>query len=179
MFMRDTSFQRVGKSQIINSGVQLQLPSRCTGPWELLVIYFTSYHNYCGLRDPRAISRDKELYPDPERFLPERFLQEGKQRQLDPAVAGAFGFGRRYTFSFTVAIKFVTNYTRICPGRHLAIHSVWLAMAYTLTMYAISPATDENGAKVELKRENTSGLTVYVFYKCLPFGLSLSFFFFI
>jgi len=91
-----------------------------------------------------AISRDKELYPDPERFLPERFLEEGKRRQLDPAVAGAFGFGRR-----------------ICPGRHLAVHSVWLAMAYTLTMYAISPATDENGAKVELKRENTSGLTVH------------------
>jgi len=52
-------------------------------------------------------------------------------------------------------------------------------MAYTLTMYAISPATDENGAKVELKRENISGLTVYVLDKCLPFGPSLNLFFFI
>lgn len=46
-------------------------------------------------------------------------------------------------------------------------------------MYAISPATDENGAKVELKRENISGLTVYVLDKCLPFGPSLNLFFFI
>ncbi|KAF8696438.1 hypothetical protein AX14_001602 [Amanita brunnescens Koide BX004] len=92
-----------------------------------------------------AISRDEELYPDPEQFIPERFLrQEGKQRQLDPALTGAFGFGRR-----------------ICPGRHLAVHSIWLAMAYTLTLYAISPATDENGVKIELKRENISGLTVH------------------
>ena len=37
-------------------------------------------------------------------------------------------------------------------------------MAYTLTLYAISPAIDENGVKIELKRENISGLTVYVLY---------------
>ena len=37
-------------------------------------------------------------------------------------------------------------------------------MAYTLTLYAVSPATDENGVKIELKRENISGLTVYVYF---------------
>ena len=37
-------------------------------------------------------------------------------------------------------------------------------MAYTLTLYTVSPATDENGVKIELKRENISGLTVYVYF---------------
>ena len=44
----------------------------------------------------RAMARDPEQYPDPDRFLPERFLKEGK---LDPDVrnprAFCFGFGRR------------------------------------------------------------------------------------
>ena len=43
------------------------------------------------------MARDPEQYPDPDRFLPERFLKEGK---LDPDVrnprAFSFGFGRRW-----------------------------------------------------------------------------------
>ncbi|KAK2464322.1 hypothetical protein APHAL10511_003779 [Amanita phalloides] len=91
-----------------------------------------------------AISRDEELYPDPEMFRPERFLHERGQRELDPAITGAFGFGRR-----------------ICPGRHLAVHSVWLAMAYTLALFEITPAIDERGHRIDLKRENVSGLTIH------------------
>ena len=67
-----------------------------------------------------------------------------------------------------VATTFANNGSRICPGRYLAVHSVWLAMAYTLTLYAVSPATDENGIKIELKRENFSGLTMYVLYPVRP-----------
>ena len=68
---------------------------------------------------------------------------------------------------------FVTNDARICPGRHLTIQAAWLAIAYILTLYTISPATDENGMKIELKRENTSGISVYVFYSIRPHGISI------
>ena len=44
----------------------------------------------------RAILHDKDEYPEPFEFRPERFLKDG---QLNPDVrdpAAAFGFGRRH-----------------------------------------------------------------------------------
>ena len=56
---------------------------------------------------PRAMARDPVQYPDPDRFLPERFLKEGK---LDPDVrnprAFSFGFGRRW-------VELVMEYLRL------------------------------------------------------------------
>ncbi|KAL1682655.1 cytochrome P450 [Schizophyllum commune] len=69
-----------------------------------------------------AMVHDEEAYPEPYTFKPERFLNiDGK---LDPAVRDpahiAFGFGRR-----------------LCPGRHVAYASVWIAVASILRVYNI------------------------------------------
>ncbi|OBZ67818.1 O-methylsterigmatocystin oxidoreductase [Grifola frondosa] len=70
-----------------------------------------------------AFTHDPEMYPEPEKFHPERFIKNG---QLDPDVKDPkmliFGFGRR-----------------ICPGRHLADATFFINVASVLHVYNISP----------------------------------------
>ncbi|KAE9389634.1 cytochrome P450 [Gymnopus androsaceus JB14] len=84
----------------------------------------------------------EEEYLEPERFNPSRFLDsDGK---LNPDVkdpATAFGFGRR-------------------PGKHVAIASLWIAVASILTCYTIESELDENEKPIKPKGEWYSGPTL-------------------
>ena len=64
---------------------------------------------------------------------------------MEPEVA-AFGFGRRK-----------------CPGRYLAMDSLWIAMAYLLTCFNIEKPVDENGQVIEPSGEYTTGLLRFVY----------------
>ncbi|KAJ7609821.1 cytochrome P450 [Roridomyces roridus] len=75
-----------------------------------------------------AILHDEKVYPDPHTFNPERFL--GANPQPDPNAA--FGFGRR-----------------ICPGRHVATDSIWIAVVSVLAMFNITKEVSEDGEVVE------------------------------
>lgn len=81
----------------------------------------------------RAILHDEAAYPDAERYNPDRFLTA--DGALDPAVrdpsVAAFGFGRR-----------------ICPGRFMALDSMWITIACVLSMFEISKAVDEDGYEI-------------------------------
>ncbi|CAE6377442.1 unnamed protein product [Rhizoctonia solani] len=72
-----------------------------------------------------AITRDESIYPEPERFNPDRFL--------DPKVppAPAFGYGRR-----------------VCPGSHFAEANLFLLVSSLLYLYDIKRAVDENGQEI-------------------------------
>ncbi|KAF5019368.1 hypothetical protein F66182_8618 [Fusarium sp. NRRL 66182] len=77
-------------------------------------------------------THDPEVYQEPMRFNPERFLPaDGRQSQPDP-YRYVFGFGRR-----------------ICPGRVLADNAMYLTIAQTLAVFSISK--DEAEAAEEIR----------------------------
>jgi len=73
---------------------------------------------------------DERIYKDPFKFDPERFLPAPLGRG-EPVSSGPFGFGRR-----------------ICPGRHLADDSLWIAMATILSALSILKAVGKDGNDV-------------------------------
>ncbi|KAJ6467859.1 cytochrome P450 [Mycena sanguinolenta] len=88
-----------------------------------------------------AMLHDEIEYPDPYAFKPERFLLNGK---LNPAVKDpqcAFGFGRR-----------------ICPGRHMAISSIWITIVSLLATFDISKELGEDGCPIEPSYEYEDGV---------------------
>ncbi|KAJ1301791.1 hypothetical protein OPQ81_009020 [Rhizoctonia solani] len=77
-----------------------------------------------------AISNNPDVYPDPDRFNPDRFL--------DPSVpdAPAFGYGRR-----------------ICPGVFHAEATLFITAASMLSVYDIRPKVDAEGKPIPLNAE--------------------------
>ena len=47
---------------------------------------------------------------------------------------------------------------RICPGKHLAMNSLWIAMAQLLATYTIAKPLDEDGKEVDPEVKYTPGL---------------------
>ncbi|KAJ3814477.1 cytochrome P450 [Lentinula aff. lateritia] len=74
-----------------------------------------------------SILHNEDDYPEPHLFNPSRFLDSNGQ--IDPAIKDpafpVFGFGRR-----------------VCPGKHIALDLLWIAIASILTSYSIEPESD-------------------------------------
>lgn len=77
----------------------------------------------------RAITHDAEIYPDPDSFIPDRFL--GPVPALDPRPY-VFGEGRRG-----------------CAGRDFAEASIFITAAMLLATCKLSKALDAQGNGVE------------------------------
>ncbi|EJD46785.1 cytochrome P450 [Auricularia subglabra TFB-10046 SS5] len=91
---------------------------------------YQGYHMSQGttvLSNVWAILRDESVFPDGGKFNPGRWLRGGtlNQTMQDPRIA-VFGFGRR-----------------ICPGRHFADASVFLAVATLLKCFSFEVFTDD------------------------------------
>ncbi|KAF8886815.1 cytochrome P450 [Infundibulicybe gibba] len=80
-----------------------------------------------------AMTRNENIYKDPDSFHPERHLDDqGKLSKNDSTPT--FGFGRR-----------------VCAGRHLADSSVWLTIASVLATMDIAKAKDSQGNDIEIE----------------------------
>ena len=79
----------------------------------------------------RAVLHDPELYPEPEEFKPDRFLNEDGTFRDDPILTLAFGAGRR-----------------ICPGRHFVDAELFVMTASVLSVFNVTRAKDKNGNEI-------------------------------
>ncbi|TFY62175.1 hypothetical protein EVG20_g6798 [Dentipellis fragilis] len=76
-----------------------------------------------------AICHDEAVFPDPENFMPERFIGTQDPRLVNLELP--YGFGRR-----------------ICPGRHVANQSLFIVISRMLWSFNFSPYIDESGKKI-------------------------------
>ncbi|PIL24832.1 cytochrome P450 [Ganoderma sinense ZZ0214-1] len=115
----------------------------------------TSDEEYKGYFIPEstvvfANTWDPKEYPEPDTFIPERFLggEENDGKPMDPHQY-AYGHGRR-----------------ICPGRFFADETLQLLYASVLHSFDIKPPLDENGRpkQIEYKVSNDTVLSHPVLY---------------
>jgi len=84
---------------------------------------------------------NEDVYPEPDIFKPERFLVNGKLRDVKSVDSIVYGFGRR-----------------VCPGRYSADGSIWIGMALILSAFKITKALNERGEEIEFEPTFTYGL---------------------
>ncbi|KAF9484256.1 cytochrome P450, partial [Pholiota conissans] len=99
-----------------------------------------------------AMTRDPIKYKNPEEFNPDRFFDENNELNKDDMMF-TFGFGRR-----------------ICPGRHMASATMFLAIATTLAAFDIRPPKDASGNEISLDVQYSGGMLNHP----LPFQCSIT-----
>ena len=102
-----------------------------------------------------AILRDESVYPQADKFIPERFLEPDVPDSIDVA----FGFGRRCVDKHWCIPTYVYAHyqRRICPGMLIAQENVFLNVASMLAALNISKAKDPMGRVIEPVVEGLPG----------------------
>ena len=68
------------------------------------------------------------MYPEPDAFKPERFIDPNGSLREDLVLTSLFGIGRR-----------------VCPGRHLADSTLFIVIASLLSVFDIKSKDTDGG----------------------------------
>ncbi|KAI0264159.1 cytochrome P450 [Gloeopeniophorella convolvens] len=88
-----------------------------------------------------AILRDPSVYPEPDEFKPERFLNSDGTVRDDPMQSVVFGYGKR-----------------ICPGRHFVDGTLFITVASLLSVFNIERKKDQKGEDIAFEPKHTDGI---------------------
>jgi cytochrome P450 len=91
----------------------------------------------------RAITRDPDVYPEPEVFRPERFLNDDGTLRDDATLTSVFGFGKR-----------------VCPGRHYVDATLFIVAATVLSVFRVERRHNTEG--VPFDYTYSGGLVRYI-----------------
>ncbi|KAJ8701519.1 hypothetical protein PTI98_000287 [Pleurotus ostreatus] len=99
--------------------------------------------------DSRGMSHDSSVYPNPEAFQPDRFLNpDGTLNDNDKPFA--FGFGRR-----------------VCVGSDFAREIIWIAIATMLSVFQFDKAKTPEGNDIEVDGGFSDSLVIHPLeFKC-------------
>jgi cytochrome P450 len=86
-----------------------------------------------------ALHHDQDIFEDPERFHPERYLSHPK---LANDYAGSPEWAKRDHYNYGAG-------RRICPGIHLAERNMWRIAAKLLWAFEFSEPVDPTTGKVQ------------------------------
>ncbi|TGO39412.1 hypothetical protein BHYA_0054g00080 [Botrytis hyacinthi] len=112
----------------------------------------TQDYTYKGMLIPKdasvyanaaEIMKDPAVFPEGEKFIPERFLETNDPRLLNYRF-GCFGFGRR-----------------MCPGMHVALQSMYIVIARLIWAYDVLPITINGKPYIPDENDFTYGLVSY------------------
>jgi len=94
-----------------------------------------------------AIHKDPALYPDPDRYYPDRFLEDGKLVGTALSERGHFGFGYG---------------RRVCPGLYIAERTLQIACARVLWAFDLRHAKAADGSVVPVPlNDYTTGFSAH------------------
>ncbi|KAJ8520580.1 hypothetical protein ONZ45_g2645 [Pleurotus djamor] len=88
-----------------------------------------------------GMSLNNDTYKNPSMFNPKRFLSKSQGGDGEPVFWDVFGFGRR-----------------ICPGRHLALETLWIAITTLLSALQIDRAKNASGEEIIPVMEYDAGV---------------------
>ena len=137
MSTKDSLFQRVSYFRLSTCHQLTPTDGRRGGVRKYLVSKF-SQNTGGDLIICRAIFHDPSIYPEPEVFKPERFLNPDGSLRDDPLSSSAFGYGKR-----------------ICPGRHFVDATLFIFVACILSVFRIENVQGDQEKQREYKYTGT------------------------